>query len=414
MSVQIDAGIRDIISALMAQESVQKALAYLQENEAEIIDELKEMVLVPGAPFTEAEARSPMYKAKLEKYGVQQCRIDAQGSAYGILPGSRGKGKIVIEGHLDTVFPAATPLAIVEKDGRLYCPGIGDDTAGLAVVLAVVRAIRHAGLAPVRDILVGGTAGEEGEGDIRGIKGILQDHSDVGACIHVEPGDAGLLIHSAVGSKRYEFIFRGPGGHSFGAYGLPSPLHAMGRAIAKMADVVTPENPKTTYSVGIVSGGTSVNAIANEGRCKLDMRSGDPKELAKLDDLMLDLVRQGVEEENAFRAASGKKITLEVVPIGDRPAGSQSERDPIIQAACAAAETIGVTPAFDEASSTNANAPISKGIPAVVVHSGGQSGNCHALDEWMAPKGVHQGAQHALLLLFALAGLEGVTKPLIE
>jgi acetylornithine deacetylase/succinyl-diaminopimelate desuccinylase-like protein len=348
----------------------------------------------------------------LEDLVLVEFRVDGDDNAYGFIPGAVSGKKVLVEGHLDTVFDEDTPLSVTEKDGRLYCPGIGDDTAALALLLSVLRAIRHADLNPVYTLMAGGTSGEEGEGDIRGIKAMLRDNPALTACLALEPGDAGLITKSAIGSRRYEFIFTGPGGHSWSAYGLPSPIHAMGRAIAKMAAVGTPENPRTTYTVGVVGGGTSVNSIANRASCKLDMRSAGPEALSAVETVMLGLVREAVEEENAFRAASGGSVAVENKLIGDRPAGNQPDDAPIVQASWAVHEALGVSPKIGAASSTNANAPISKGIPALVVRTGGASGGVHTLDEWFDPNGMHLGAQATLLLLFALAGLQGVCDPL--
>lgn len=403
--------VHSVMEKLLADPGMKKALDFLQADHPAMVAELKEMAVLHGAPFLEKEVRSPMYKAKLEALGLSQCRVDGDDNAYGFVPGS-GQSKVLIEAHLDTVFSKETPLVVTEKDGRIYCPGIGDDTAGMAVLLSVLRAVRHAGLKPVKTILAGGTSGEEGEGDLRGIKALLRDNKDVSACLALEPDAAGKIIKGGVGSKRYEFIFTGPGGHSWLAYGLPSPLHAMCRAVAKMADVETVEHPRTTYTVGMVAGGTSVNSIANSASCKLDMRSESPEALAELEKLMLRLVGEAVAEENAFRVQSGKEISVEIVRIGDRPAGEQSKDSPVVQAAWAASEALGIVPEMLEASSTNANVPISKGIPALVIHTGGSAGGIHTLDEWFDPRGSDKGAQAALLLLFALSGLQGVTDPL--
>jgi len=400
-----------VFDKLLADAKIQKALAFIDADQDNKNRELKEMVLLHGAPFKEREARSPMFMKKLEQYGATDCFIDSHDNAFGYVRGGTGP-VIVFEGHLDTVFDESTPLEITEKDSRIYCPGIGDDTAGLANVLSLLRAVKHAGLAPAGTFLIGGTSGEEGEGDIRGIKGLLDDHKDIAAVVSVEPGPVGNIVCGAIGSRRYEFVFKGPGGHSWSAYGLPSPIHAMGRAIAKMAGVTAPESPKTTYTVGVVSGGTSVNSIANEARLKLDMRSISPDSLAEVEKIMLNLADEGVAEENAFRFRSGEKITVEKKLIGDRPAGDQPQDAPIVQAAWAAITGAGGTPKLLPATSTNANAPINRGIPAVVVRSGGATGGTHALDEWFDPRGSEQGVKMALLLLFALAGLPGVTAPL--
>ncbi len=411
MSYTVDPAITAIFEKLLADATIQKAMAFIDQDHENKVAEQKEMVLVHGAPFKEREKRSPMYKAKLEKYGATDCFIDLHDNAFGYVRGGASP-VIVFEGHLDTVFPEETPLKITEKDGRIYCPGIGDDTAGLANVLALLRAIKHTGLEPVGTFMFGGTAGEEGEGDIRGIKGLLDDHKDIAAVVNVEPGPTGNIVFGAVGSRRYEFIFKGPGGHSWSKYGLPSPIHAMGRAIAKMSDVEPPANPKTTYTVGTVTGGTSVNSIALEARMKLDMRSMSMDTLAELEKTMLKIVDEAVAEENAFRKNSGATITVEKKKIGDRPAGDQSQESSIVQAIWSAITAIGAEPRLLPASSTNANAAISRKIPGVVLRTGGDAGGEHALEEWFDPKGSQEGVKTSLLLAFALAGLKGVTEPI--
>jgi acetylornithine deacetylase/succinyl-diaminopimelate desuccinylase-like protein len=412
MAYTVDFAIQAVFEALLGDPRVKKALAFIDGDQANKVAELEEMVLLHGAPFKERELRSPMFGKKLAAYGASNCCIDGHDNAFGRLQGSGGP-TVVFEGHLDTVFGENTPLKVTEKEGALYCPGIGDDTAGLASVLCVLRAIRHAGLKTKGDILIGGTSGEEGEGDIRGIKGLLDDNRDIAAVVSLEPGPVADIVHGAIGSRRYEIIFRGPGGHSWGAYGLPSPIHAMGRAIAKMAAVETASSPKTTYTVGVVSGGTSINSIALEARCKLDMRSVSTAELAALERTMLGLVDEGVAEENAFRARSGQTITVEKTLIGDRPAGQQPETAPIVQAAWAAISHAGGSPKLLGPSSTNANAAISRGIPAVVARTGGSTGGTHSLGEWFNPAGSERGDKAALLLILALAGLDGVTEPVI-
>lgn len=411
MFYTVPPAIKAVFDRLLAETSIRKALAFIDEDHGRKVAELKEMALVHGAPFKEREKRSPMFKEKLEQLGATDCFIDAHDNAFGFVRGGAGP-VVVVEAHLDTVFPVETPLAVTEKDNRIYCPGIGDDTAGLANVLALLRAIRHAGLEPVGSLMLGGTAGEEGEGDIRGIKGLLDDHKDIAAVVSVEPGGTGNIVVGAVGSRRYEVVFRGPGGHSWSRFGLPSPIHAMGRAIAKMADIDPAPNPKTTYTVGTVTGGTSVNSIALEARMKLDMRSVSMESLAELEKAMFAVIEKAVVEENAFRKSSGEKITVEMRKIGDRPAGEQSRDAPIVQALWSAIAAIGAEPKLFPPSSTNANAAISRNLPGVVLRTGGDTGGEHALEEWFDPKGSEQGIKTSLLLAFALAGLKGVTEPI--
>lgn len=411
MPYTVDSAIQAVFDALLADPKIQKALAFIDADQQKKIDEMKAMAVLHGAPFKESKLRSPMFRNKLEQYGATDCFIDSHDNAFGYIKGGDGP-VVVFEGHLDTVFAEETPLAVTEKEGRIYCPGIGDDTASLANVLSVLRALKHAGLTPSGAFLLGGTSGEEGEGDIRGIKGLLDDHKEIDAVISMEPGPISNIVYGAIGSRRYEFVFKGPGGHSWSAYGLPSPIHAMGRAIAKMADVNTVVTPKTTYTVGVVNGGTSVNSIALAASMKLDMRSISPEELAKLEAVMLNLADEAVAEENAFRKDSGEAVTVEKNLIGDRPAGNQADDAPVVQAIWAAIQAAGGEPQLMPPSSTNANAAINRKIPAVVLRTGGATGGTHTLEEWFQPEGSQQGAKAALLLMFALAGLPGVTKPI--
>ena len=411
MSYAVDPAISVVFTTLLADSKIREAMAFIDRDHQNKVAELKEMVLFHGAPFREREKRSPMFKGKLEKYGASGCFIDTHDNAFGYVRGGASP-VIVFEAHLDTVFSTETRLKVTERDGRIWCPGIGDDTAGLANVLALLRAVNHAGLEPVGTLMFGGTTGEEGEGDLRGIKGLLDDHEDITAVVSVEPGSTGNIVFGAVGSSRYEFIFRGPGGHSWSRYGLPSPIHAMGRAIAKMSNVEPPAYPKTTYTVGTVAGGTSVNSIALEARMKLDMRSMSVDTLAELERAMMQLVDAATAEENAFRRESGVRITVEKKKIGDRPAGEQAREAPIVQAIFSAIAAIGAEPRLLPASSTNANAPISRNIPGVVLRTGGDAGGEHTLGEWFDPTGSQEGVKSSLLLAFALAGLKGVTEPI--
>lgn len=412
MTYTVAPAIQAVFEKLLADPGIRKAMAFIDADRRNTTNELKEMAVLHGAPFKERLLRSPMFREKLERYGAEKCFIDAHDNAFGYVTGGGGP-VIVFEAHLDTVFGEETPLAITEKDGKMYCPGIGDNTAGLAAVLAVLRAIKHANLTPSGSFLIGGTAGEEGEGDIRGIKGLLDDHKKIGAVISMEPGPVGDIVYGAVGSRRYTLAFKGPGGHSWSAYGLPSPIHALGRAIAKMADVTPPASPKTTYTVGVVDGGTSVNSIAADASMKLDMRSVCPEELAKLENTMLAFADAAVAGENAFRKSSGAAVTVDKNLIGDRPAGQQDDNAPIVQAIWAAIRGVGGEPRLMPPSSTNANAAISRKIPGVVLRTGGATGGTHTLEEWFQPEGSEMGTKAALLLLFALAGLSGVTEPIV-
>ncbi len=412
MTQDISALVQKNLKKLLADEAVQKALDFIRGDAESTFDELQEMVVMHGAPFKEHEVRSPMYRDKLEDYGADECTIDDEGNVLGYIHGT-SRPKVLIEGHLDTVFAEATPLAVTEKEGRFYCPGIGDDTSALASNLSLLRAYRYADLQPVGTLVFGGTVGEEGEGNARGIRAIMRHHGDIDAVISVECYDEKYLVTDAVGIQRYLFTFKGPGGHSWTAFGLPNPIHAMSRAIAKIADLQTPASPKTTFSVGVVEGGTSINSIPFECSMKLDMRSISLGELDTLNATVLKLVDEAVAEENK-RWNHKEKVSVEITIIGNKPAGQMDLESCIVHAAKAATEALGSVVDHRGAASTNQNIPVSMEVPSIVVGAGGTSGSHHNLEEWYDPKDAYKGTQKNLLLTLLLVGLEGVTDPLAE
>jgi di/tripeptidase len=288
--------------------------------------------------------------------------------------------------------------------------GIGDDARGLVALLSVIKAMNANDLATVGDIMFVGDVGEEELGNLRGMKALFRDHTDIDGFISIDGLEINRVVNQATGSHRYQMIFKGPGGHSFQEFGLPSAIHAMGRAIAKIAELQTPTDPRTTFTVGTVSGGTSVNAIAAEARMAVDMRSNSTEELLKLEARLLDLVKQAVAEENA--RWNTDKLTVEIKLIGDRPAGIVAADSPIVQAAeksvAAVAPRQKVTLA---GSSTDSNQPMSLGIPAVTIGGGGEGGNWHSRNEWFKPTDAYLGPQRALLAILMLQGLDGVSKP---
>jgi di/tripeptidase len=273
--------------------------------------------------------------------------------------------------------------------------------------------MKENGIATVGDVMVVGTVGEEELGNLRGVKALFRDQADIDGFISIDGLGITRIVNQATGSHRYEMIFTGPGGHSFQEFGLPSATHAMGRAIAKISELRTPSNPKTTFTVGTVSGGTSVNAIAAEAKMAVDMRSNSEEELLKLETRLLDLVKQAVAEENA--RWNTDKMTVTIRLIGDRPAGIVSMDSPVVQATQRAVSAIarGLLPTF-AGSSTDSNIAMSLGIPAVTVGGGGEGGNWHSRNEWYKPTDAWMGPQSALLTVLMLAGLDGVTKPALQ
>jgi acetylornithine deacetylase/succinyl-diaminopimelate desuccinylase-like protein len=364
-----------------------------------------ELTEIEAPPFKEAR-RAEEFRRRLVAMGYQNARIDAEGNVIAELGGSGSGPLIVISGHLDTVFPEGTDVQVRRAGNRLLAPGIADDGRGLAVVLTVARAFQVAQVQSLATILFVGTVGEEGQGDLRGVRHLfgkeLVDRIDY--FISVDGTGFGI-ISGAVGSNRYRITYHGPGGHSYGSFGMPNPMHAMGRAIAAIAELQVPSDPKTTFSVGVVSGGTSVNSIPMEATFDLDMRSEDPAALAELDRQARGALDDALAAEKARWPRSNEALELRIDTIGIRPAGSQPDSAPIVGAAEAAARALGLRTALI-ASSTDANIPISMGIPALTIDGGGRGGGSHALDEWYEDTpDSYKGPQWAALLVAMLAGL---------
>jgi tripeptide aminopeptidase len=321
-----------------------------------------------------------------------------------------GHPKLAIAAHLDTVFPEGTDVTVKEKDGTFVAPGLGDDARGLVALLSIIKAMNTNGISTVGDIMFVGDVGEEELGNLRGMKALFRDHTDIDGFISIDGLGVDRVVNQGTGSHRYEFVFKGPGGHSFQEFGLPSAIHAMGRAIARIADLQTPSDPKTTFTVGTVSGGTSVNAIASEARMAVDMRSNSTEELLKLEAKLLDLVRQAVAEENARWKSD--KLVLDIKLIGDRPAGIVAADSPVVQAAQkSVAAVVPGRKVTLAGASTDSNQPMSLGIPAVTIGGGGEGGNWHSVNEWYKPVDGYLGPQRALMAVLMLQGLDGVTKP---
>jgi tripeptide aminopeptidase len=400
-------------AAILTNAKVIKTLEDIKADDERTFAEQKRITEIPAPPYKE-KLRAEYYLKRFQELGFKDAAIDSEGNVMALRKGSGGgRPKLVVSAHLDTVFPEGTDVSVKEKDGVILAPGIGDDSRGLAALLSLIKSINANDIATVGDILFVGTVGEEELGNLRGVKALFRDHSDIDGFISVDGLGITRVVNQATGSHRYEMIFRGPGGHSFQEFGLPSAIHAMGRAVAKISELQTPADPKTTFTVGTVAGGTSVNAIAAEARMAVDMRSDSTEELLKLEARLLDLVKQAVTEENARWKTD--KITVEIKLIGDRPAGIVALDSPIVQATQRAVSVITRAPRVTFAgSSTDSNLAMSLGIPAVTIGGGGAGGNWHSRNEWYRPVDAYFGPQNALLTVLVLSGLEGVTKPALQ
>ena len=402
------------MARIAAQPAVKQALAYIEKNEPTTTANTLAINAIPAPTFAEG-ARAADYLARMKAAGLRDVHLDDAGNVLGTWRGS-GKGPtIVLAAHLDTVYPAGTDLTVREKDGRLYAPGIADNARSLAAMLTIVDAMRDAGIATEGDVLVCANVGEEGLGDLKGVKHLFNQRKDIKAFVGLEPAlgaDGDPVTHIGTGSRRFKVTLRGPGGHSYEGFGLPSAVHAAGRAIARIDEVRVPAEPKVTFNVGVVQGGQSVNSIAAEASLLIDIRSADAPLLAKVEQQIKAAIQQGVDDTN--QRWNSKAITAEIKLIGDRPAGQMAKDSTIVKLALAAATAQGRPAALDSAHSTDANLPMSLGIPAITMSGGGSSGGYHSeKNEWWSPKNAHTGPQNVMLTILGLAGVQGVAPPAI-
>lgn len=397
---------------LVASPAFQAAVAKLDADHDRTVADIITLTEIPAPPFKET-ARAQAYLAMLKAHGLTDVEMDAEGNVMGVRPGARTKGQgpyVVLAAHLDTVFPEGTEVKVRRQGTRLMAPGIGDDTRSLAVLLAYVRAMDAARITTTADVLFVGNVGEEGAGDLRGTRYLFNQgryKGKISAFFSMDGSDPAHLVDRGVGSKRYHVIFRGPGGHSYGAFGMVNPMAAMSKAVVDLYAIKPPTKPKTTYSASVTGGGTSVNAIPAEVFMDFDMRSESAAELARLDAQLQAILAQAVETENGARATGFGKVTVEAKVIGERPAGQTDAKAAIVTATHDAITALGYTPVH-QASSTDANVPMSLGIPAVTIGSGGKGGRAHALDEWIdVEKGPSvKGMSVGLAALLTVAGVE--------
>ena len=351
------------------------------------VNELIQLTEIPAPPFGEGP-RAQAYLAMLKDAGLENVEMDAEGNVMGLRRGKSGGAVplLAVAAHLDTVFPAGTDVKVKRSGTRLVAPGIGDDTRGLAFLLALIRAMRDGKVETAGDILFIGNVGEEGPGDLRGVRYLFTQgpwKDKIKRFITVDGANLDIVTNSGLGSLRYRVTFKGPGGHSWGAFGNVSPAFAMGDAIARLGQLVVPKKPKVSYNVGIVSGGTSVNSIPFETTMEIDMRAVDPVALKEIDAKFKAIVAAAVETENATRSTANGKITADIKLIGDRPSGTTPPDSPVLRQIAATMGVFDKVPVW-ETSSTDANMPISLGIPAFAVarNSGNKGGRGHSLDEW--------------------------------
>jgi tripeptide aminopeptidase len=401
------------IARISALPEVRTAFAWLRSQEPQFAQWQMEMARVPAPPFGEG-ARGDWLRQRFLELDLLDVSTDDAGNVFGLRSGI-GERCITLSAHIDTVFPAGTPLNIRQQGTRIYGPGVSDNGAGVTALLAVAVALRKARVPHDLPILFIGNVGEEGEGDLRGMRHIFS-HSpwkDSIACSLVLDGaGSDTIVSEALGSRRFETIIRGPGGHSWSDFGAPNPILALARAIQTFGQISVPSSPKTTFNVGVVRGGTSVNSIPESASMRVDIRSTSMAEMERLEAVLRQALERAVDEETQATekrspsAASRRPFGLsyEVVPIGNRPAGELAPDARILHVMRAVDAHLGNSAQIQRAS-TDANVPLSLGREAIAIGGGGTGGGAHTLQEWFDCAGREAGLKRILLAVLALAGV---------
>ena len=394
------------IEGIAAKDKVKRAFQLIDAIESQTEADLIFLTEIPAPPFLESE-RAMAFKKLLEQAGLRNVWIDDVGNVIGLLKGTHREKVVVLDAHLDTVFPEGTNVKVQRKGDTLVAPGIGDDTRGLAMLIAIAKAIRKSGIQTRSDVLFVGSVGEEGLGDLRGVKHLFKENKlKITSWISIDGGAIGRINNAGLGSVRYKAVFKGKGGHSWGAFGLANPHHALGEAISRFtveAASYTSNGPKTSFNIGRIGGGTSVNSIPFESWMEVDMRSVSKERLIDIDSIFKSSTRSAVDNYNN----SGVKdvIHLELIKIGDRPSGSTTVNAPLVLNAMEVTKFFNVTPRLT-IGSTNSNIPISLGIPAITIGRGGEGGGAHSLDEWWVNKDGAKAIKLAMLLTLAQAEID--------
>jgi len=402
MNEQIDSDINQLAN----HPKIKEAFSYIEENDPKTIEDLILLTGIEAPPFKE-QVRGVKYAEMLSAEGLDSVWTDEIGNVLGLRKGRRGNKVLVLAAHLDTVFPEGTPVKVKQQGDTLYAPGVADDTRGLVTLLAILRAMNASNIVTEGDILFVGDVGEEGIGDLRGIKHLFREGGPkIDAFISVDGTGNEKVTNGGLGSHRYRITFKGPGGHSWGAFGLGNPHHALGSAIKYFtdeADKFTSTGPKTSYNIGRIGGGTSVNSIPFESWMEVDMRSESPEQLVGIDSILQRSVRKGLKEQNDI-LRSGRPLRVDVKMIGDRPSGETPTEEGLVQMAWASTKVIGSKPSL-RIGSTDSNVPISLGIPAVTLGGGGIGKGAHSLGEYFVNKDGHLGIQRVMLVVIGYTGL---------
>lgn len=400
------------IARLADLPQVRAASAWLCSQERQLAHWQLEMARIPAPPFGEM-ARGEWLKGRFGQLGLRDVQGDEVGNVFGVLQGP-GAECVALSAHIDTVFPAGTPLNVHQRGNRLHGPGVSDNGAGVTAILAIAGALQWAGISPSAPIVFIGNVGEEGEGDLRGMRHIFSTprwRDSIRYSLVLDGAGSDTIVAEALGSRRFEVNVRGPGGHSWSDFGVPNPILVLARALNVFAQTPVPSSPKTTFNVGVIRGGTSVNSIPESASMRVDIRSTSMEEMERLEDSLRHALLLAIEDEmqaserhnGSQRRTSG--LTYEVVPIGSRPAGELDSNARILNVIRAVDAHLGNAAQIQRAS-TDANIPMSLGREAVAIGGGGQGGGAHTLQEWFDANGRELGLKRILLAVLALAGVE--------
>ena len=389
---------------LASNPRVRLALEWFSQNQQSITDEHARIIEIPAPPFQES-ARAAGVKAALSTAGLR-AQIDSAGNVIAELRGVNDREVVIVSAHLDTVFPQGTEIHVRREGSKIFAPGVSDNGAGLAALVALARAVHATNLKPQRTIVFTANVGEEGEGNLRGMRALVDAYRDRLKAVLVLDG-AGTEHAStmALASRRVEVVITGPGGHSWSDFGLANPINALVRGAQRFINTRVPSSPRTTFNIGEIQGGTSVNSIPHEAHLKVDMRSESDEELAKIENALRESIAAGVRDEmESARERNRGTLEWKIESLGSRPGGELPANSPLLASLRAADEFLS-TQSRLERSSTDANVPISLGIDAMAIGAGGVGGGAHSLQEWYDPSGRELGLKRVLLTLLGISGV---------
>jgi acetylornithine deacetylase/succinyl-diaminopimelate desuccinylase-like protein len=398
------------VARLAASPEVRSAFNWFRANEPQLLHWQMEMARIAAPPFSES-ARAAWLAERFREVGLEDVRIDDVGNVFGTHPGL-GRRYVTLSAHIDTVFPANTPLNIRQQGSRIYGPGVSDNGAGVAAMLGIAALLGSVRIRHALPFVFIGNVGEEGEGDLRGMRHIFGTprwKDSIGYSLVLDGAGADTIVAQALGSRRFEVIVRGPGGHSWSDFGAPNPIVILAKAIDAFAATTVPATPKTTFNIGVIRGGTSVNSIPESASMRVDIRSTSMTEMERLEQSLRQALTRAVEDETLaaeMRSPAQKRPTVscEVVVIGNRPAGELSAGARILEIVRAVDTQLGNVAQVQRAS-TDANIPLSMGREAIAIGGGGAGGGAHTLQEWFDSNGRELGLKRILLTMLALAGV---------